>query len=128
VATAVMTSRNWWRLPSLTDAELPKVPTSMVALAISLVVVSYLQLVLGAQLRHAQPNMAPGGFAMTVAIHVLTAFLLWLLTVVVWWGLRRCGDLTLSRPGDLGGQLRLAFLYAWDSWIGRILTSIKRVP
>jgi heme a synthase len=134
VATAVMTSRNWWRLPSLTDAELPKVPTSMVALAISLVVVSYLQLVLGAQLRHAQPNMAPGGFAMTVAIHVLTAFLLWLLTVVVWWGLRRCGDLTLSRPGAwliglLGFQIFLGVgtwvvNYGWPSFMHGIPGSV----
>ena len=59
---------------------------------------AYLQLVLGAILRHALPSASPTGFAHTVTTHVSVAFLLWVLTAVVYWRMRRCGDLTLSRP------------------------------
>jgi len=59
---------------------------------------AYTQLVLGAILRHALPSASPTGFAHTVTTHVSVAFLLWGLTVLVYWRMRRCGDLTLSRP------------------------------
>lgn len=96
VVGAVASSRWWWRVPrEQADAAAGR---GTVALAASLVAVSYLQLVLGAQLRHVQPGASPGSFAHTVATHVVVAFVLWLLTAVAWRQLRRCGDLTLSRP------------------------------
>lgn len=63
-----------------------------------LFVLAYLQLILGAILRHALPSASPTGFAHTATTHVSIAFLLWALTGVVYWRMRRCGDLTLSRP------------------------------
>ena len=96
----------------------PKIEVGSVILVVSLVCVSYAQLVLGAQLRHVQPTTAPGGFAMTVALHVMTAFLLWLLTLIVWWRLRGCGDLTLSRPARwLVGLLLVQVLLGTGTWI-----------
>lgn len=58
----------------------------------------YMQLVLGAILRHALPTASPSGFAHTVTTHVSIAILLWTMTAIVYWRMRRCGDLTLSRP------------------------------
>ncbi|MFK8113720.1 MAG: heme A synthase [Rubripirellula sp.] len=117
VAATVMSSRFWWREPSEADSNLPKVGKGLIGLAIGLVLVSYLQLVFGAQLRHVQPNASPGGFAMTVALHVMTAFLLWMLTVLSWSRLRRCGDLTLSRPaGSLIGLLGIQILLGVGTW------------
>lgn len=84
----------------------------------SLVAVSYAQLVLGAQLRHAQPDLAPGRFTMIVAIHVMTAFLLWVLTAWVWRRSRRCGDLTLSRPAvSLIGLVGIQILLGVGTWV-----------
>ena len=91
---------------------------SHLVLGVALVCVSYAQLVLGAQLRHIQPTMLPGGFAMTVALHVMTAFLLWILTLIVWLRLRRCGDLTLSRPAAwLVGLVTVQILLGTGTWI-----------
>jgi len=84
----------------------------------SLVAISYAQLVLGAQLRHAQPDLAPGRFTMTVALHVVTAFLLWVLTALVWRSTRRCGDLTLSRPAvSLIGLVGIQILLGLGTWV-----------
>jgi cytochrome c oxidase assembly protein subunit 15 len=95
--------------------------------AAGLVTVSYIQLVFGAQLRHVQPGAAPGGFAMMVALHVITAFFLWFLAAATWMGLRRCGVLTLSRPaacliGLVGAQILLGVgtwvvNYGWPSFL-----------
>ncbi|MGI9472316.1 MAG: COX15/CtaA family protein [Rubripirellula sp.] len=125
VAMAVVTSRSWLRTSEDADRDLPQVGTPLVAAVAMLPLISYLQLVLGAQLRHVQPDAAPGGFAMIVAIHVMTAFLLWILTAIAWWRIRRCGDLTLSRPaacliGLVGIQIALGIgtwvvNYGWPS-------------
>lgn len=118
VATAVMTSRNWWREVSEADVGQPRLGAGIVGIGTLLVLVSYVQLVLGAMLRHVQPDTTPGAFAMTVAIHILTAFLLWLLTAVGWVGLRRCGDLTLSRPGAcLIGLVAVQILLGVGTWV-----------
>jgi cytochrome c oxidase assembly protein subunit 15 len=118
VVMAVVTSRNWWRPPNPDESALRAIGILLVLAAASLVVVSYTQLVLGAQLRHVQPNAAPGGFAMTVALHVMTAFFLWFLTAVTWLGLRRCGDLTLSRPGaSLIGLVGVQILLGLGTWV-----------
>ncbi len=99
VVAAVVTSRMWWRKAGPEELDLPNIGWGVIALTALLVIVSYGQLVLGAQLRHVQPDAPPGRFAMIVAVHVMMAFALWLLALVAWIRLRRCGDLTLSRPG-----------------------------
>ncbi len=117
VVTAVVTSRNWWRPASGEELSLPKIGTPLVVMAVGLVVIAYAQLVLGAQLRHVQPDSPPGSFAMIVAFHVITAFFLWFLTAAAWWGLRRCGDLTLSRPGAaLIGLVGIQILLGIGTW------------
>lgn len=118
VATAVMTSRNWWHRPSRAESDLPPIGKGLLGAAIGLVLLSYAQLVLGAMLRHVQPTTTAGNFAMTIALHVLTALLLWLLSGGVWLWLRRCGDLTLSRPGAaLVGLLALQILLGVGTWV-----------
>ena len=118
VVAAAVTSRFWWRSPNLEDSSKPEIGSGMLAVAVGLVVISYAQLVLGAQLRHVQPNATPGSFAMTVALHVMIAFFLWLLSVVAWLRLRRCGDLTLSRPGaGLIGLVGLQILLGLGTWV-----------
>ena len=98
-ATAVVTSRRWNEYMSSRGES--GISFAVVGLAVTLLVLSYLQLILGAQLRHVQPNASPSGFALIVATHVISAFLLWVLTVAAWLKIRRCGDLTLSRPARL---------------------------
>ncbi len=96
----------------------PPIGKGTILLATSLVAVSYTQLILGAQLRHVQPETTPGRFTMTVALHVVTAFLLWLLTALVWRASRRCGDLTLSRPAiSLIGLVGIQILLGLGTWV-----------
>lgn len=73
-------------------------PSPRIVWPVLLTLLAYLQIVLGAQLRHALPTASPGMFAHTTMTHVGTAVLLWLLTGAAWWRMRVCGDLTLSRP------------------------------
>ena len=124
VTAAVATSRWWWRqgAPTGVGSEHHKLEKNVGRGAISLVAaltgLSYVQLVLGAMLRHVQPTTSPGGFAHTVAMHVLIAVLLWILSVVVWLRLRRCGDLTLSRPGGaLIGLVGVQILLGISTWV-----------
>src|SRR5690606_26425211 len=94
------------------------------AVVAALVGFSYLQVLLGAQLRHLQPAASPTGFSHLVTTHIATAVVVLVLAVIVGWRLRRggssqpaattdgdaqadgekpgnCGDLTLSRPAWL---------------------------
>lgn len=98
-AAAVITSQRWNEY--LTRGNTIIIGSGAVALFAAISILSYSQLLLGAQLRHVQPNAAPSVFAMIVATHVIVAFLLWFLTVTGWSKIRRCGDLTLSRPARL---------------------------
>ena len=98
-ATAVITSRRW--NDYLTREKATNIGSGVATLFAAIPVFSYSQLLLGAQLRHVQPNAAPGIFAMIVATHVFMAFLLWVVTFAAWFKIRRCGDLTLSRPARL---------------------------
>ncbi|MEM6980481.1 MAG: COX15/CtaA family protein [Planctomycetota bacterium] len=59
---------------------------------------AYMQLVLGAQLRHVSPMAGPTGFAHIASTHVTLAFVLWFITAIAYWRIRRFGDQTLSRP------------------------------
>lgn len=118
VVMAVVTSRNWWRSAEADESSQRAIGIPLVLAAGALVAVSYTQLVLGAQLRHVQPNAEPSGFAMTVAMHIMTAFFLWILTAIAWLGLRRCGDLTLSRPGaSLIGLVGVQILLGLGTWV-----------
>lgn len=101
VVVAVVTSRVWDRRGTSESSKHASIGRTGVLLVSSLVLLSYGQLVLGAQLRHVQPTASTAHFTGVVALHVMTAFLLWLLTIPTWISMRRCGDLTLSRSGLL---------------------------
>ena len=70
---------------------------------------------------------------MTVAQHVMTALLLWVLSLLASWRLWRCGDLTLSRPGlVLVGLVTLQTVlgvatwvvnYGWPGFVGQVPSS-----
>ncbi len=119
VAFAVVTSRLWHESGDY-EAMFPTKEFTRRALLLvfSLVVISYIQLVLGAQLRHIHPHAKPSGFVLIVAFHVMTAFFLWLMTAMTWWRLRRCGDLTLSRPAAwLIGLVTIQIVLGTGTWI-----------
>lgn len=111
----VVTSRRWWNC--VVDGTQKPIGKFAIAMGFGLIGLAYTQLVLGAQLRHALPTTRPGMFAMTVMLHVMTAFILWALTAGVWLRLRRCGDLTLSRPAaGLIGLVALQILLGVGTW------------
>ena len=129
VSLAVVTSRWWWERTNDVPASIPTV--GRVRLAGIVTVLAYVQLLLGAQLRHVQVTSSPGGFTHLVAMHIVGALVLWLLAGILAWQLWRtsrlacrdaaskspeskgpefknpefknygCGDLTLSRPSGL---------------------------
>ncbi len=134
VVGAVITSRWWFRhfrseeretseeeLPEELRPDVSEQPMATVPGLVSigvLVATCYLQLVLGARLRHLQPDGSPTGFLHTATTHVVLAFILFAITVVVWRRLRRCGDLTLSRPGaSLIGLLGIQILLGIGTWV-----------
>lgn len=135
VAAAVMTSRRWWmRSTRSSDGEssddqvTTSNPSKSMSIICGLIVgLSYAQLVFGAMLRHVQPTTSPGHFAGVVSVHVLTAFVLWAIVGFAALRLRRCGDLTLSRPGLflvglVAGQIGLgigtwAVNYGWPTFM-----------
>ncbi|GAA4449304.1 COX15/CtaA family protein [Novipirellula rosea] len=97
---------------------LPRLAKGTFGILSLLVVTCYLQLVLGARLRHLQPTGSPTGFLHTTATHVVLAFVLWLMVVVAWARLRKCGDLTLSRPGvALIGLVGIQILLGIGTWV-----------
>ncbi|WP_182868425.1 COX15/CtaA family protein [Rhodopirellula sp. JC639] len=117
---ASVTSRRWWDRRRAANATQSAKPLGGVVLAMATlpVLLSYLQLVLGAQLRHVQPLTTPGTFTLIVAVHIVTAFGLWLLTPVLFVLVRRCGDLTLSRPaGWLIWFVGFQILLGTGTWI-----------
>ncbi|MCO8120315.1 COX15/CtaA family protein [Stieleria sp. TO1_6] len=115
---AVVTSRTWWQRRRAVSATPKPLANWVVVVAVLPVLLSYLQLVLGAQLRHVQPATTPRTFTLIVAVHIVTACVLWLLTPILFVLVRRCGDLTLSRPAGwlilfVGTQI----LLGTGSWI-----------
>ncbi|TWT53173.1 Heme A synthase [Rubripirellula amarantea] len=115
VAVAVVTSRYWRDGDVVEKRRLGKFPA---ILAGSLVGLSYTQLMLGAMLRHVQPAASPGHFAGIVSTHIMMAFLLWAITAFTWGKLRRCGDLTLSRPSSiLIGLVGLQIALGIGTWV-----------
>ncbi len=115
VAIASVTGRWWWRA---SPSDIAVMGRGLLWACVGLVLLSYLQLVLGAQLRHAQPTMSPVGFTHIVKTHLVVAGLLWLLSGLVWARLRKCGDLTLARPAlVLIGLLALQILLGIGTWV-----------
>lgn len=131
VAMAV-TSRSWWQRKTSPKLALSDQPIGRISLIVAVlpVFLSYAQLVLGAQLRHHQPLMSPGSFTLVVALHIMIAFTLWLLTPILFALVRRCGDLTLSRPAwwlilFVGAQILLGtgtwiVNYGWPSILAEL--------
>ena len=117
VIAATVTGRFWRQAGELRRGE--AVPgKGLLFIAGLLLGISYLQLVFGAQLRHLQPNSRPSWFALMVALHVMTAVFLWLLTGLTWFRVRRCGDLTLTRSGMLLiGLVGLQILLGVGTWV-----------
>ncbi len=136
VATAVITSRTWWSMGS--EEGSPKVGLSRLVFATvgAMLILSYLQIILGAKVRHVQPTAEPGQFTTTVAQHVSVAVFLWILGSFAYLRLRRCGDLTLSRPGvallglvslQIGlGVFTWVANYGWPGILG--LRMIQAIP
>ncbi len=117
VLACVVTSRTWWK-PSEDRSFAVKIGRGMLLVGFALIGLSYMQLLLGAQLRHVQPTTRPGIFAMIVMMHVVTAFVLWGVTGLAWLRLRRCGDLTLSRPAaGLVGLLAVQIALGVGTWV-----------
>ncbi|WP_430451186.1 COX15/CtaA family protein [Rhodopirellula europaea] len=98
VIAACVTGRKWLAASVRQSAEGTSERTPTAFWPISLLVLAYMQLVLGAMMRHALPGFSPVGFAHIVKTHITIAFVLWLTTGLAYWRMRRCGDLTLSRP------------------------------
>ncbi len=124
---AAVTSDRWWRRRRASGSQVSAKPlgAGTLSLAVLAVLLSYTQLVLGAQLRHVQPLTPPRMFTLLVATHIVTAFVLWGLTPILFGTVRRCGDLTLSRPAGwliwfVGAQVLLGtgtwiVNYGWPS-------------
>lgn len=129
ISLVVVTSRWWWGQAEQRGGFRPGV--GLIGSVAGLAALSYLQVVLGAQLRHVQPVASPAGFSHLVLAHLSVALLVALLaTTIAWWlccrwsssgqavaaepqgdeqavaagGLKKqrgCGDLALSRPALL---------------------------
>lgn len=128
VTTAAITSRWWWAVGGADGRTGGKISSmragvatpgrGAVWLAASLSVACYVQLVFGAQLRHVQPAASPGSFAHTLAMHLLTAVIVWLLAAGTAIAVRRCGDLSLSRPAlILIGLVSLQVALGIGTWV-----------
>ncbi|TWU45913.1 Heme A synthase [Novipirellula aureliae] len=108
VGAAVVTGRWWQRNQGAdeTGSADPAVseggslmPKGTLFLVFFLTLICYAQLVLGAKIRHLQPNDSPVWFLYTVWAHVVVALMIWILAFVAWYRLRKISDLALRRPG-----------------------------
>jgi heme a synthase len=87
VCLAVVTGKWWQNVQPRIRAELPT--RGMVRWAAAATVLAYLQLLLGAQLRHVQVTASPRGFTHLVTTHITGAFVLWLIVGILAWQLSR---------------------------------------
>ena len=109
---AGVTSR-WWNATRTTN-----VSPGMVRFAAILAGTSYVQLILGAQLRHVPVDATPTFFRHVVELHVCGALVVLVLTVVQARKLARCGDLTLGRVGwGLLGLVVLQWSLGLGTWL-----------
>lgn len=81
VAIVAFTSRGW-RLPAPADS--PRGMAGFHRLSGLITLAVYIQIVLGAQLRHPAPEMDPWLFRLWVWLHVLVALALWAGIVALW--------------------------------------------
>lgn len=121
---AACVTGNRWRDQSVRQAaevgqsESGAAPTPRLFWPLGLVLLTYLQILFGAQLRHALPTASPGMFAHTAMTHAAIAVLLWLLAGACWWRMRGSCDWTLSRPAaGLLSLVSLQLLLGVGSWL-----------
>ncbi|MEM0924611.1 MAG: COX15/CtaA family protein [Planctomycetota bacterium] len=122
---AAVTGRRWKDTSPERVTPPRRIGWIVIFFALLCLTVSYSQLVFGAMLRHVQPTTSPGSFTLTVAIHILSAFLLWVATPILYLGVRRCGDMTLCKQAKwlimfVGCQILLGtgtwiVTYGWPS-------------
>jgi cytochrome c oxidase assembly protein subunit 15 len=87
VCLAVVTGK-WWKRQAPRAAEFTP-SRGMVRLAAVATTLAYVQLVLGAQLRHVQVTASPRGFTHLVSTHITGAFVLWIIVGILAWRLRK---------------------------------------
>lgn len=84
----------------------------------ALAALCYLQLLLGAQLRHVHATTSPTGFSHMVTTHLATAAIVALVSIGVGLRLWRCDDLALSRPArGLIGLVALQIGLGLSTWV-----------
>lgn len=128
VAMAMFTSRRW-RQPEIVQGS---ATTSKVrVLALSTLILAYLQLVLGAHLRHLPIGFDQNAFRTTLVLHIFVAAALLVHGYALWWRTRRgCRQVRqLYRPAAglamlLTGQIALGCgtwitNYGWPVWFDR---------
>lgn len=96
---AAATSRWWFQRAA--GAEFRPVPARVATLAAVLVGCIYLQLVVGAQLRHIDFATLVFEFRHLVATHIVLALSILVISLLLPMRMIRCGDLTLSLPSVL---------------------------
>ncbi len=127
IAFCVVTSR-WW----LEQAQQGPVGLGLSrrfgTWALLMLVISYLQLVIGAFIRHIEVDATPGGFAHLVAMHVLTAVIIVLGTIWQWISSRRSALAGTGVRASINVLLLLVMLqftfglatwvvkYGWPIW------------
>lgn len=119
VALAAVTSRRWFEQPAPQASEAGR---RLQRLAVVTTLLSYLQLLLGAQLRHVTYRVDPSQFQMLVLFHVGLALVV---TVHVVWLAARAGRLRreaawLVRPAlGLAGLIAAQLLLGAGTWISK---------
>lgn len=124
VAMAIFTSRSW---RTVNPAGECSIELRLVSTALAITMLAYLQVLLGAQLRHVLPEAPPSTFRVFVVFHVIVAIVL--SVGIVWLAAQAIGrrlDGWLARPaiallGLIGLQLALGAAtwvtnYGWPSW------------
>jgi cytochrome c oxidase assembly protein subunit 15 len=125
-ALAVFTSR-WWREASPADDS--AAVRRFARLAGATLAVAYVQLVLGAQLRHRDPASDPNNFRILVLFHLLVAFALLVHAILLLRRSRSIADPLVRRPAKvlttlvslqlLLGSATWIFKYGWPVWFAR---------
>ncbi|MEZ6086442.1 MAG: cytochrome oxidase assembly protein [Pirellulaceae bacterium] len=109
---AGVTSR-WYRVLKVDGCS-----NQAIRVAASLAVFSYLQLSIGAQLRHLPVEASAGFFRHIVYTHLTGAVLVAILAAISAWKFRGCGDMTLSRVGVLlVGLVTLQWSLGVGTWL-----------
>jgi len=117
VGLACVTSR-WWREAARGAPR--EISFRFQSAAAMLAAVAYLQLVLGAHLRHVSPAADPGRFQVAVWGHLLLALVVVCYTLLIaWYAARHVRDVRLlARPGfALAGLVAVQVLLGGASWM-----------